>query len=61
MDSTQAFLTPDAVLRLALNVSDGLIVNPEVIERVDEFLAEEIEPIRRRYASLLGQTAEVSV
>jgi adenylosuccinate lyase len=29
----QAFLTADAVLRLALNVSNGLIVNPEVIER----------------------------
>jgi adenylosuccinate lyase len=29
----QAFLTADAVLRLALNISRGLIVNPEVIER----------------------------
>lgn len=140
----QAFLTADAVLRLALNISNGLIVHPEVIARnvaavlpymatenilmaavarggdrqqihecirrhsqavtaalkagadkndllerlkadpllaavdfeavldrgqfigrapqqVDEFLAEEIEPIRRRYPHLLGQTAEVSV
>lgn len=140
----QAFLTTDAVLRLALNISNGSIVNPEVIERntaailpymatenilmaavarggdrqqvhecirrhshdvtaalkagadkndlldrlkadpllagvdfdavldrgqfvgraprqVDEFLAEEIEPIRRRYTSLLGQTSEVSL
>ncbi len=140
----QAFLSADAVLRLALNISNGLIVNPEVIVRnvaailpymatenilmaavarggdrqqihecirrhsqavtaalkagaerndlldrlkkdpllagvnfdavqehgqfigrapqqVDEFLAEEIEPIRRRYQHLLGQTAEVSV
>jgi adenylosuccinate lyase len=140
----QAFLTADAVLRLALNVSNGLIVNPEVIERnvaailpymatenilmaavaqggdrqqihecirrhsqavtaalkagaakndllerlqadpllakvdfaavlewgqfvgraprqVDEFIAEEIEPIRQRYRDLLGQTEEVSV
>ncbi len=30
-------------------------------EQVDEFLAEEIEPIRRRYRHLLGQTADVSV
>ena len=30
-------------------------------QQVDEFLAEEIEPIRQRYRSLLGQTAEVSV
>jgi adenylosuccinate lyase len=29
----QAFLTADAVLRLALNISRGLIVNPEVINR----------------------------
>jgi adenylosuccinate lyase len=29
----QAFLTADAVLRLALNISNGLIVNPEVIAR----------------------------
>jgi adenylosuccinate lyase len=140
----QAFLAADAVLRLALNISSGLIVNPEVIARnvaailpymatenilmaavaqggdrqqihecirrhsqavtavlkagadrndlldrlkadpllagvdfaavldrgqfigrapqqVDEFLAEEIEPIRQRYRHLLGQTAEVSV
>ncbi len=140
----QAFLSADAVLRLALNISNGLIVNPEVIARivaailpymatenilmaavarggdrqqvhecirrhsqavtaslkegaerndllerlkkdpllagvnfdavlehgqfigrapqqVDEFLAEEIEPIRGRYQHLLGQTAEVSV
>jgi adenylosuccinate lyase len=140
----QAFLTADAALRLALNISNGLIVNPEVIARnvaailpymatenilmaavaqggdrqhihecirrhsqavtaalkagadkndlldrlkadpllagvdfasildcgqfigrapqqVDEFLAEEIEPIRQRYRSLLGQTAEISV
>jgi adenylosuccinate lyase len=140
----QAFLTADAVLRLALNISNGLIVHPEVIARnvaavlpymatenilmaavaqggdrqqihecirrhsqavtaalkagadkndllerlkadpllagldfdavlergqfigrspqqVDEFLAEEIEPIRQRYTHLLGQTAEVSV
>jgi adenylosuccinate lyase len=140
----QAFLTADAVLRLALNVSNGLIVNPEVIARnvtsvlpymatenilmaavarggdrqqihecirrhsqavtaslkagadkndlldrlkadpllagvnfdaildasrfigrasqqVSEFLAEEIELIRQRYRSLLGQTAEVSL
>ncbi len=33
----QAFLSADAVLRLALNVSNGLVVNPEVIARnVDE-------------------------
>jgi adenylosuccinate lyase len=140
----QAFLTADAVLRLALNLSNGLVVNPQVIARhvaavlpymatenilmaavarggdrqqihecirrhshavtaalkagadkndlldrlkadpllagidfptvldqnqfvgrapqqVEEFLAEEIEPIRRRYPHLLGQTAEVSV
>jgi adenylosuccinate lyase len=140
----QAFLSADAVLRLALNISNGLIVNREVIARnvaailpymatenilmaavarggdrqeihecirrhsqevttalkvgaekndlldrlkkdpllagvnfdavlehgqfigrarqqVDEFLAEEIEPIRQRYQHLLGQTAEVSV
>ncbi len=140
----QAFLSADAVLRLALNISNGLIVNPEVIARnvaailpymatenilmaavarggdrqqihecirrhsqavtaalkagaerndlvdrlkkdpllagvnfdavlehgqfigrspqqVDEFLAEEIDPIRQRYQHLLGQTAEVSV
>jgi adenylosuccinate lyase len=29
----QAFLTADAVLRLARNISDGLIVNPDVIAR----------------------------
>src|SRR5579884_932647 len=29
----QAFLSADAVLRLALNISNGLIVNPEVIAR----------------------------
>jgi adenylosuccinate lyase len=29
----QAFLSADAVLRLALNISGGLVVNPEVIER----------------------------
>jgi adenylosuccinate lyase len=140
----QAFLTADAVLRLALNISNGLIVNPEVIARnvaailpymatenilmaavahggdrqqihecirrhsqavtaslkvgadkndllerlkadpllagvdfetvldrgqfigraprqVDEFLAEEIEPIRQRYRHLLGQNAEIDV
>lgn len=140
----QAFLTADAILRLAMNIGNGLIVNPDVIARnvasilpymatenilmaavarggdrqqvhecirhhsqavtaalkagadkndllerlkadpllagvdfaavldrgrfvgrapqqVDEFLAEEIEPIRRRYPHLLGQTAEVSV
>ncbi|HTU19982.1 MAG TPA: adenylosuccinate lyase [Gemmataceae bacterium] len=140
----QAFLTADAVLRLALNISNGLIVNAEVIARnvaailpymatenilmaavahggdrqqihecirrhsqavtaalkagadkndllerlkadsllagvdfeavldrgqfigrapqqVDEFLIEEIEPIRQRYRHLLGQTAEVAV
>jgi adenylosuccinate lyase len=140
----QAFLTADAVLRLALNISNGLIVNPEVIARnvavilpymatenilmaavaqggdrqqihecirrhsqavtaalkagadkndlwdrlksdpllasvdfdvvlsrgqfigrapqqVDEFLSDEIEPVRQRYRGLLGQTAEVSV
>jgi adenylosuccinate lyase len=140
----QAFLSADAVLRLALNISNGLIVNPHVIERnvaavlpymatenilmtavarggdrqqihecirrhsqavtaslkagadkndlldrlkgdplladvdfdaildpvrfigrapqqVDEFLAEEIEPIRQRYRNLLGQTVDVSV
>jgi adenylosuccinate lyase len=140
----QAFLTADAVLRLALNISNGLVVNAEVIERnvsrvlpymatenilmaavargsdrqqvhecirrhshdvtaalkagadkndlldrlkadpllaevdfnavldrgqfvgraprqVDEFIAQEIEPVRQRYRHLLGQTAEVSV
>jgi adenylosuccinate lyase len=140
----QAFLTADAVLRLALNISNGLIVNGEVIARnvaeilpymatenllmaavarggdrqavhecirrhshavtaalkagagkndlldrlradpllasvdfdavvdqrqfvgrapqqVEEFIAEEIEPIRQRYRPLLGQSAEVSV
>ena len=30
-------------------------------EQVDEFIAEEIEPIRRRYPNLLAQTAEVQV
>jgi adenylosuccinate lyase len=140
----QAFLTADAILRLALNISNGLVVNPEIIARhvaailpymatenilmaavarggdrqqihecirrhshavtaalkagadkndllerlkadpllagvdfavvldqgrfigrapqqVDEFLAEQIEPIRLRYPHLLGQTAELSV
>jgi len=140
----QACLAADAVLRLALNISNGLIVNAEVIARnvaaifpymatenilmaavakggdrqqihecirrhsqavtaalksgadkndllerlradpllaavdfgavldrgrfigrapqqVDEFLAEEMEPIRRRYRGLLGQTVEVSL
>jgi adenylosuccinate lyase len=140
----QAFLTADAVLRLALNVANGLVVHPEVIGRnvaaylpylvtenilmaavarggdrqqihecirhhsqavtaamkagatdndllerlqadpllagvdfqtvldrgqfvgraprqVDEFLAEEVEPIRQRYPHLLGQSAEISV
>ncbi|HEY7428269.1 MAG TPA: adenylosuccinate lyase [Gemmataceae bacterium] len=140
----QAFLTADAVLRLALNLSNGLIVNPEVIERnvaeilpymatenilmaavarggdrqqvherirrhshdvtaalkagadkndlldrlkadpllasvdfnavldrgqfvgrapqqVDEFIAQEIEPIRQRYRHLQGQNDEISV
>jgi adenylosuccinate lyase len=140
----QAFLTADAVLRLALNLSNGLLVNPEVIARnvaeilpymatenllmaavarggdrqqiherirrhshdvtaalkagadkndlldrlkadpllagvdfaavldrgqfvgrapqqVDEFIAQEIEPIRQRYRHLLGQSDELSV
>ena len=140
----QAFLTADAVLRLALNVSGGLVVNEDVIRRnvdltlpymatenvmmaavaaggdrqelhrvirdhsqaataqlkagaarndlldrlradpllarvdfdavlaegrfvgrapqqVDEFIAEEVEPIRRRYGGALGQGAEVDV
>jgi adenylosuccinate lyase len=140
----QAFLAADAVLRLALNISGGLVVNPDVIRRqveqvlpymatenllmaavaeggdrqevheairrhshavtaqlkaggarndlldrlradpllakvdfagvldqgrfvgrapqqVDEFLAEEIEPVRQKYRHLLGQGAEVSV
>ncbi|HEY7330800.1 MAG TPA: adenylosuccinate lyase [Gemmataceae bacterium] len=140
----QAFLTADAVLRLALNISNGLIVNSQVIahnvaavlpymatenilmaavarggdrqqihecirrhshavtaalkagadkndlldrlkgdtlltgvdfdaildpkrfigrapQQVDEFLAEEIEPVRQRYRNMLGQTADVSV
>lgn len=140
----QAFLAIDGVLRLLLNISNGLVVNPEVVKRnvalylpymatenllmagvahggdrqelherirehshavtatlksqggtndllerlradpafagvdfdrvlaeghfagrapeqVDEFLAEVITPIRDRYRSLLGQTAEVSV
>ncbi len=140
----QAFLAADAVLRLALNVGGGLVVNPGVIRRqveemlpymatenllmaavavggdrqevhecirrhsyavtgqlkaggarndlldrlradplfakvdfdrvldpqlfvgrapqqVDEFLAEEVEPVRRRYQHLLQQSAEVSV
>jgi adenylosuccinate lyase len=35
----QAFLATDAVLRLALNIANGLVVNPEVIARhVDEAL-----------------------
>jgi adenylosuccinate lyase len=140
----QAFLTADAVLRLALNIINGLIVNPEVIARrvaeifpymatenilmaavarggdrqevhecirrhsqavtaalkagaaandlldrlraepllaavdfdavlargqfvgrapqqVDEFTAQEVDPIRRRYRDLLGQREELSV
>jgi adenylosuccinate lyase len=140
----QAFLAADAVLRLALNITNGLIVHPEVIARhvaavlpymatenilmaavarggdrqqihecirrhshavtaalkagadkndlldrlkadpllagvdfaavldqsqfigrapqqVEEFLTEQVEPIRQRYPHLLGQTAEVSV
>ena len=28
-------------------------------EQVDEFIAEEVEPIRRRYGGALGQKAEV--
>jgi adenylosuccinate lyase len=139
----QAFLATDGVLRLALNISSGLVVNPHVLRReveatlpymatenvimaavaaggdrqavhecirrhshavtaqlkqggandlidrlrtdpllakvnfeavldqgqfvgrapqqVDEFIASEIDPVRRRYAHLLGQRAEVSV
>ncbi len=140
----QAFLGTDGVLRLALNITQGLVVNPEVIARgvaevfpymatenilmaavgqggdrqalherirahslavaerlkagaggndlldrlradpafagvafdrvldqgnfigrapqqVDEFVAQEVEPIRQRYGPLLGQRAEVSV
>ncbi len=140
----QAFLTADAVLRLALNIGGGLVVNEDVIRRnvdltlpymatenvmmaavaaggdrqelhrvirdhsqaatarlkagaarndlldrlradsllakvdfaavlaegrfvgrapqqVDEFIAEEVEPIRRRYGGALGQEAEVEV
>jgi adenylosuccinate lyase len=140
----QAFLASDGVLRLLLNIANGLVVNPDVIarnvrqtfpymasenvlmaavgqggdrqllherirqhshevtarlksgsgendllerlrcdaafagvdfervqaegffvgraaEQVDEFLAEEIAPIRARYSALLGQSAEVSV
>jgi adenylosuccinate lyase len=35
----QAFLGGDAILRLALNIASGLVVNPEVVERnVDEAL-----------------------
>jgi adenylosuccinate lyase len=30
-------------------------------EQVDEFLAAVVQPIRRRYGGLLGQTAEVAV
>ena len=30
-------------------------------EQLDEFLAEVVEPIRRRYPNLLGKTDEVSV
>ena len=30
-------------------------------EQVDEFIAQEIEPIRRRYSAQLGQKAEVMV
>jgi adenylosuccinate lyase len=29
----QAFLAADSILRLALNISNGLVVNPEIIER----------------------------
>jgi adenylosuccinate lyase len=140
----QAFLTADAVLRLALNISGGLVVNEDVIRRnvdltlpymitenvlmaataaggdrqalhrvvrdhsqaataqlkagaarndlldrlradpllakvdfdavvaegrfvgrapqqVDEFIAEEVEPVRRQYGGALGQKAEVDV
>ncbi len=140
----QAFLATDGVLRLALNITQGLVVNPEVIARgvaevfpymatenilmaavgrggdrqtlherirahslvvaervksgaggndllerlradpafagvafdrvldqgnfigrapqqVDEFIAQEVQPIRARYGHLLGQRAEVSV
>jgi adenylosuccinate lyase len=139
----QAFLAADGVLRLALNISGGLVVNPAVVRRevdatlpymvtenvimaavaaggdrqavhecvrlhshavtarlkqggandlmeqlradpllanvdfdavldqgqfvgrapqqVDEFVAVEIEPVRQRYANLVGQRAEVSV
>lgn len=140
----QAFLTVDGVLRLALNIANGLVVNPDVIrrqvdqmlpymatenllmaavakggdrqalherirqhsvavtgelkagaarndlldrlaadpafgkvdfnqvlqtrhfigrapEQVDEFLAEVVAPIRRRYPNLVGQNAEVNV
>jgi adenylosuccinate lyase len=140
----QAFLATDGVLRLLLNVGNGLVVNPEVIarnvrqlkpymltenvmmaaaagggdrqelherirqasheatarlkagaadndllerlkgdpafagvdfarleaddslvgrapEQVDEFIAQEIEPIRQRYRNLLGQSADVDV
>jgi adenylosuccinate lyase len=140
----QAFLATDGVLRLALNITQGLVVNPEVIARgvaevfpymatenilmaavgqggdrqtlherirthslavaerlksgaggndllerlradpafagvafdrvldqgnfigrapqqVDEFIAQEVQPIRERYGHLLGQRAEVSV
>lgn len=140
----QAFLTIDGVLRLALNIANGLVVNPDVVrrqvdqmspymatenvlmaavakggdrqllherirvhshevtnelkagamrndlldrliadpafakvefnqvlqeghlfgrapEQVDEFLADVVEPIRRRYPSLAGQNAEVNV
>jgi adenylosuccinate lyase len=140
----QAFLAADGVLRLALNLSAGLVVNPHVVRRgvaetlpymatenllmaataagadrqeaheairrhshavtaalkegaakndllerlgrdplfarvdlgrvldpaafvgrapqqVDEFLAEQVQPVRRRYGRLLGQGAEVSV
>jgi adenylosuccinate lyase len=30
-------------------------------EQVDEFIREEVEPVRERYRPLLGQTAEVTV
>src|SRR5262249_3286151 len=139
----QSFLTTDAILRLALNITNGLKVNPEVVARnvervypymvtetilmdaaarggdrqelherirqhshavtaalkqgaskndlldrlradpafgsvdfdaleghatligraphqVDEFLAQEVGPIRRRYGSMLGQTGNIS-
>jgi adenylosuccinate lyase len=45
LTSPQAFLTTDAILRLALNITTGLTVNPEVIarnvERVFPYMATE--------------------